>query len=111
MPPREALRVIDAAEDFAVDVNLCFGALRKPWLHRDQVRRAAGSVCANLIEGFGRGPGADRMRLYRIARASCEEVLSWLRQAHRASLLGSRDFFRLSNRGVVIIRMIQRLTH
>src|SRR5262249_14625564 len=47
IPPRGTLRVIDAAEDFAVDVNRCFGLQ----FYSEQARRAAGSVCSNLIEG------------------------------------------------------------
>jgi four helix bundle protein len=109
MPARGTLRVIDAAEDFAVDVSQCFSGRRRSKLHADQVRRAAASVCANLIEGFGRGPGPDRIRLYRIARASCEEALGWIRLSYRISELPSRDFFRLTNRGVVISRMINHL--
>jgi four helix bundle protein len=113
MPAPGTLRVIDAAEDFAVDVNHCFSgrARGRSKHHAEQVRRAAASVCANLIEGFARGPGPDRIRLYRIARAECEEALGWLRLSHRISPLPSRDFFRLSNRGIVISRMISRLKH
>jgi len=111
MPKPGTLRVIDAAEDFAVDVNECFNASGCSKRHAEQVRRAAASVCANLIEGYGRGPGPDRIRLYRIARAECEEALGWLRLSRRASELPSRDFLRLSNRGVAISKMIVRLKH
>lgn len=40
----------------------------------DQIRRAALSVCANIAEGFGRGPGRDFSYHLRIARGSATEV-------------------------------------
>ena len=83
MPPRRTLRVIDAAEDFAVDVHRCFSGPGRSKFYADQARRAAGSVYSNLIEGFGRGPGADRMRVYRTARSECEEALGWIRLSYR----------------------------
>ena len=109
MPPRGTLRVIDAAEEFVLIVNNELGATMRAWPYADQLRRAAGSIFANLIEGYGRGQGADRVRLYRIAKASCEEVLGWLRQARDAGVLEERAYFRLYNRGIVIVRMINQL--
>ena len=111
MPPNGTLRVIDAAEDFTVDVNRSFGPVKGQKTYSDQIRRAVGSVSANLIEGYSRGPGPDRLRLYRISRAECEETLGWIRKAYRMGELGSRDFFRLSNRGVAIVRMINALKY
>jgi len=90
-------------------VNNELAVAAKSWPYTDQLRRAAGSVFANLIEGYGRGQGADRVRLYRIAKASCEEVLGWLRQARDAGVLEERAYFRLYNRAIVIVRMINQL--
>jgi four helix bundle protein len=111
MPPNGTLRVIDGAEDFTVDVNRCFGPLARPKTYSDQVRRAVGSVSANLIEGYSRGPGADRLNRYKIARASCEETLGWIRKSYRMGELGTPDYFRLTNRGVTIVRMINGLKY
>jgi four helix bundle protein len=108
MPPRGTLRVIDAAEDFAVDVNRSFGGGQ---FYAEQVRRAAGSVYSNLIEGFARGPGRDRMRVYRVARSECEEALGWIRLSYRIDQLAARDFRRLTNRGVAILWMIRGLRY
>jgi four helix bundle protein len=108
MPPRGTLRVIDAAEDFAVDVNRCFGG--RPF-YADQVRRAAGSVYSNLIEGYGRGPGRDRLRSYRTARSECEEALGWIRLSYRIEQLAARDYRRLTSRGVAIVWMIRGLRY
>jgi four helix bundle protein len=111
MPPRRTLRVIDAAEDFAIDVHRCFSGRRRRKSYAEQASRAAASVYANLVEGFGRGPGPDRMRLYRYARSSCEEALGWIRLSHRIDELASRNFYRLTNRGVAIIWMIRGLRY
>jgi len=108
MPPRGTLRVIDAAEEFVSLVTADFAKVRN-WPFTDQLPRAAGSVFANLVEGYGRGSGADRVRLYRIAKGSCEEALAWLRQARDAGALEERAYFRLYNRGIVIVRMINQL--
>ena len=111
MAPRRPLRVIDAAEAFAADVHRCFNGPGRPKTYADQATRAAASVYANLKEGFGRGPGLDRMRFYRYARSSCEEALGWIRLSHQVDELATRKFHRLMNRGVAIIRMIRRLRY
>jgi four helix bundle protein len=109
MPPRGTLRAIDAAEEFAVNVTQWLAATAKACAHADQLRRAADSVSSNLIEGYGRGPGADRLRLYRISKAECEEALGWLRKSQGLREIAPKDFHRLSNRGIVIVRMINAL--
>src|SRR5262249_5149389 len=106
MPPRGTLRVIDAAEDFAVDVNRGFS---RQQVYAGQVRTAVGAVYSNLIEGFARGPGRDRMRVYRVARSECEEALGWIRLSYRIEQLPAREFHRLTNRGVAIVWMIRGL--
>ncbi len=111
MPPRGTLRVIDAAEDFAVDVNQCFSRRSRRRTYGQQIRRSAGSVSSNLIEGYDRGPGPDRRYRYNTARCECEETLGWLRKSRRIGELNRSDFFRLSNRGVTIIRMIDGLDY
>ena len=111
MPPNGTLRVIDAAEDYAVDVNRLFGWRAGRKTYSEQARRAAGSISSNLIEGYGRGPGADRMRVYRIARSECEETLGWIRKTYRLGELTRADYHRLSNRGITIVRMINGLKY
>ena len=39
-----------------------------------QLRRAAYSVAANIVEGFSRRPGKDRLRFLNIAESSLAEV-------------------------------------
>ena len=99
MPPRGTLRVIDAAEEFAAEVSRWLVSDGRACSHADQLRRSANSVSSNLIEGYGRGPGADRIRLYRIGKAECEEAMGWLRKSNDLSAIAPREFHRLSNRG------------
>ena len=70
-----------------------------------------GPFYSNLIEGFGRGPGRDRMRIYRTARSECEEALGWIRLSYRIEQLPPRNFRRLTNHGVAIVRMIRGLRY
>jgi len=107
VPPRDTLRVIDAAEEFVVQVNRSRPG--RNWVYSGQLRKSVGSVYANLVDGYGRGPGADRNRLYVVARAECEETLGWIRQARNANKVAGQEFFKLLNRGVVIVRMINNL--
>ena len=109
MPPRGTLKAIDAAEDFGVEVTQWLAVRGRRCAHADQLRRSAGSVSSNLIEGYGRGPGADRNRVYRIAKSECEEALGWLRKSEKLKEIAPKDFHRLSNRGIVIVRMINAL--
>ena len=109
MPPPGSLRVIDAAEQLAVDVNRMLKNRPRSLTYAEQLERAVGSIGANLVEGYGRGPGADRMNRYRTAKAECEETLSWLRGSYRLGEIPAKDFFSLTNRGIVITRMISSL--
>lgn len=47
-----------------------------------QVRRAAASVAANIVEGFRRPTKADKARFYQVALASLDEAHYHLRLAH-----------------------------
>ena len=101
--------MIDAAEQLAVDVNRMLKSRPRSSTYAEQLKRAVGSIGANLVEGYGRGPGADRMNRYRTAKSECEETLSWLRGSYRLGEIPARDFFSLTNRGIVITRMISSL--
>ena len=43
----------------------------------DQLYRAAGSVGANIAEGYSRGTGKDRVRFYEYALGSARETRDW----------------------------------
>jgi len=111
MPPPGSLRVIDAAEQLAVDVNRMLKSRRRSLTYAEQLKRAVGSIGANLVEGYGRGPGADRVNRYPTAKSECEETLSWLRDSYRLGEIPAKDFFTFTNRGIVISRMIGSLVN
>jgi len=46
-----------------------------------QIRRAAASVPANIVEGFARRKPHDKARLYNIAESSADELGYWIRLA------------------------------
>ena len=63
-----------------------------------QLIRSAGSISANMEEGYGRGYGQDRLRFLRISLGSARESKGWYHRAnrllkaetleHRLSLIG-----------------------
>jgi four helix bundle protein len=59
------------------------------WTVGVQMVRAADSVGANIAEGFGRGAGADRRRMFLIARGSVTETEHWLDRAAKRGLLNT----------------------
>lgn len=67
--------------------------VRLPILARNtvgtQLIRSIDSVGANLVEGDGKGPGADAIRFFRIARGSCREARHWIDRAVRRQLIDS----------------------
>ena len=63
-----------------------------------QLIRSAGSICANIEEGYGRGFGKDRNYFLRVSNGSARETRGWYYRGrrmlapavleHRLSLLG-----------------------
>jgi four helix bundle protein len=50
---------------------------RRGWPIVEQIVRSAGSVSANIEEGFGRGFGRDNARFLKIAAGSARETQGW----------------------------------
>ena len=77
------------ADDLAVALHLLSRTF--PEIERyelsSQLRRAAFSVAANIVEGFGRRPGRERTQFLRIASASLSEVGYCLHLARRLGYL------------------------
>lgn len=65
--------------------TLTDGAQARREVHlRDQLRSAAGSVAANIAEGYGRQRHAEFVRFLEYAQGSLRETEAWLRDgAHR----------------------------
>ena len=64
---------------------------------RDQMRRAAVSIMANIAEGFERGRPAEFHQYLSVAKASCAELRSHLYVALDAQYLTNEDFDRLKS--------------
>ena len=76
---RYAIQVLDhASDDTAILLN--DGNARSL---ADQLYRSAGSVAANIAEGYSRSSGSDRVRLLEYALGSARECRVWYRAARR----------------------------
>ena len=67
------------------------GPMARDFGLRDQIRRAAVSVMANIAEGFGRGGNREFVSFLSIARGSCAEVKSHAYVAFDAGLLAEQE--------------------
>lgn len=74
-----------------------------------QLRRAAASVPANLVEGAARNHRAEYRQFVGIARASAAEVSYHLLLAHDLGFVHRDDFIALEDRYDQIGRMLTRL--
>jgi four helix bundle protein len=77
------LVVYGRARTLAGGVHACVSRWEsfERWSVGIQAVRAADSIGANLAEGYGRAPSADRRRFVLIARGSAFELEHWLETA------------------------------
>lgn len=75
----------------------------------NQLVRSLDSVGANLVEGDGRGWGADSLRFFRISRASCREMRHWIHRAHARHLIDDKCAAAWIDEATELVRMIQGL--
>jgi len=73
---------------------------------RDQIRRAAVSIMANIAEGFGRGGKPEFIRFLRISRASALETQSHLYIAFDLGYLSDKEFETLHNQAIRVTRLV-----
>lgn len=72
------------------------GAFAKDFALRDQTRRAAISVAANIAEGFGRGGSVEFAQFLAIAEGSLSELRSHLYLALDQDYLAKEEFAALT---------------
>lgn len=73
-----------------------------------QMQRAALSISANIVEGFGRRQPRDKARFYNIAEASANEVQYYFMLARERRLIANRHPVELIL--VEVQKMLHRLT-
>jgi four helix bundle protein len=102
----QSLRVYRAAETFAVDVRCLLTRTRASTHDVAQLARSSGAISDLIAEGHGRGPGADRRRVYRIARGEAQESLNQLKKLVNCNQIARPAFYPLFNRGRAIVKML-----
>jgi four helix bundle protein len=101
-------RLIEAARLVADETNHILDR-RDRFLHEVQLRRSAESVCAISREAYGRKAGRDRQQFWRFARGSAEETDEHLRANYAARRLERASYWRLHNRLMTIVKLLDRL--
>ena len=110
MEKRRGVAVQEAADLVTDEVNRLIDSKPKNrLLHVAQLRRSANSVSANIAEGLGRGEGAARDDKYRTARGEAKETISFLRSNFAAERIPESVYWRLRNRSMVVIKMLDSL--
>ncbi|HYE98498.1 MAG TPA: four helix bundle protein [Planctomycetota bacterium] len=74
-----------------------------------QMRKAALSVPANIVEGYGRSAAREKVRFYTIAKASAEELGFYLRASKDLGYAPDSRLQPLRARGESVCRMLRRL--
>jgi len=85
------------------------GVFSRDFVLRDQVRRAAISVMANIAEGFERGGDNEFRQFLAVAKGSCGELRSHLWVARDVGYLTSEEPLALNDRAEEISRMVAGL--
>ena len=99
------------AIDLAVD---CYGLTKKfpreeIYGLTSQIRRAAGSIPANIAEGHGREITGSFIQYLRMAQGSLKELETHMLISQRVGLVGEGEFKQMTERCDEIGRMIRSL--
>ena len=89
----------------------CSPLFAKDYGLKDQVQRAAVSVCSNIAEGFERRGNAEFIKFLWIAKGSAAEVSSQLYHAYDVGYITEADFKRVYNEAKLVAGTIYNLIH
>jgi four helix bundle protein len=103
------LAVLEAAQVVEDEINRLIDDRGRRLLHVSQLRRSAHAVVAGIDEAFGRGPDGGRAQPLRVARGEAEETIGHLRSNFAVKRIDRATFWRLRNRLITIIKMLNSL--
>jgi len=105
------LKVWQSAKRLAVAIyrNTESGRIAKDYGLRDQMRRAAVSVCSNIAEGDERGSDKESIHFFHIARGSLAELMSQIEIAHDVGYLDSELRLKVDEEMALLGRMLGAL--
>ena len=108
---RRDLNVLEAARCAEARVNhLLDRRSGRGLIHSYQLRRSVHAVGTNIAEAFGRGAGADRSRILRIARGEAEESIEHLHSNLAATRISPKEYWAARNLLAVVVKMLDVLT-
>lgn len=105
------LEIYQLAHGLAVRVHIASLALPKFELYEEgsQIRRAAKSIAANIVEGFGRRRyKAEFIKYLTYAHASCDETVEHLKLLHECKSLADDPYSALMDDYLKLGRMLYR---
>jgi len=84
-------------------------SFEREWGMRDQIRRAAASIPANVAEGFERESNAEFKRFLMIARGSCGELRTHIYISEAVGLMTKEEARRLIAECIEVSSMLTGL--
>ena len=105
------LKVWEKSHQLTLDVYRTTASFPKEEMYglTSQIKRAAGSIPANIAEGSGRGSSAELIRFLRIATGSAYELEYHILLAYEVEFLNEGDYQVLNDQIVEIKRMLNGL--
>jgi four helix bundle protein len=85
------------------------GPLARDWPLRNQMRKTAVSVAANIAEGWARSRPRELLHFLTIAKASCAELRSHLHIAHTVGYLDNKPYSEAIEASLTVGGLIGRL--
>ena len=107
------LKVFESVDDLAVRVYLVTGKFPREEMYglATQMRRAAVSVPANIVEGSSRSSESEYLHFLDIAKGSLEELGYYIHLSHRLGLLDENENQGLQQDFSTCIKQLQALVN